>query len=283
MDFKENKQVFVGNTGVVTYGDICSALKSVDAGECDVLFVHSGISFGKLADGINRTEVKELLLSALEELGVKTLIFPTFTFSFCNKEDFDVQKSRSSMGMLPEYVRSRPGVYRTDDPIMSVAIIGDRTGFEHMTGISSCGEGGIFHQLHISGKKVKFLFLGTSVTKCFTFLHYVEEVMKVPYRYGREFRGKVIKDDQIEDKTVSVYVRYKGVVATLPKGFEEGLLNKGIEKKVFLGDSSISIVNEEEAFTYIVDLIKENQYVFSILPENGKLIKEYEYGNVTTM
>lgn len=275
--------LFTNGDTPVTYGDIVSALERLGANRCDVLFVHSDISFGKIDRGIKRKELLLFLWDALQEMGVQTLMFPTFTFSFCNREDYDVQFSPTAMGMLPEYIRKQENVYRSNDPILSVAIVGNTKGFEKMTGTSSCGEGGIFHQIHTSGKKVKFLFLGTSVMKCFTFLHYVEEVKQVPYRYIREFTGNVIRDGRAEKKTVQLYVRYKGVTATLPGDFDKQLLERGIMRTENVGASSISLVDEKKSFEYISEMLDENKYIFSILPEDGNLLKEYEYGNVVTM
>ncbi len=283
MGYEASKQLFEYEGREITYGDIVDALHKVGADECDILFVHSDISFGRIAGDMKRKELMDALVSGLLETGVPTIMFPTFTFSFCNREDYDRELSRTAMGMLPEYVRKRPDAYRTDDPIMSVAILGDRTGFEGMDGDSSCGIGGIFHQLHRSGKKVKFLFFGTSPMKCFTFLHYVEEIRQVPYRYTRQFTGNVIINGKAVSKSVNVYVRYKDVQATLPACFYDDLLCGGIAETVVLGRSEITSVDEEKAYEYISGLIDQNQYVFANLPESGILEKEYAYGGVTTM
>lgn len=282
MRHDDAKVIFRNPDGVVTYGDIVNTLLKVGADDCDILFVHSDVSFGVVEKGIKRKELKEILVDALLDTGVKTIMFPTFTFSFCNKEAYDVENSPTAMGMIPDYVRKREDAHRTDDPIMSVAILGDKTGFEKMSGSSSCGEGGIFHQLHTCGKKVLFLFFGTVVTKCFTYLHYVEEMKKVKYRYTKEFTGDVISQGEREQKKVQVYVRYKDVIATLPSGFSDDLEKNGIMKQEKLGNSSVSIVDERKSFEYIGNLIDNNPYVFSILPD-GELVEEYTYGNVVTM
>lgn len=282
MNCDNNKILFWHLGKAITYGNFIDKLKELGADDCDVLFIHSDISFGKVDSEIKRAELKKLLVEIIKETGVKTIIFPTFTFSYCNNEDFDIQKSPTSMGMLPEYVRTLPEAKRTDDPIMSVAIIGDSEGFEHMDGDSSCGIGGIFHQLHKSKKKVKFLFFGVEEVKCFTFLHYVEEIKQVPYRYSKDFTGCVINNGIKEERTVEVFVRYKDVIAILPDDFSEQLLQRGIMKKGHLGAGNISVICEDLAYNYISELIEDNPYVFCQLPE-GELIKEFTYGNVRTM
>ena len=60
-------------------------MKKTGAEDCDVLFVHSEISFGALEKGVRRNEIKEILVDAIKELHVKTLIFPTFTYSMLGR------------------------------------------------------------------------------------------------------------------------------------------------------------------------------------------------------
>ncbi|HBZ64063.1 MAG TPA: hypothetical protein DEO89_05555 [Lachnospiraceae bacterium] len=283
MKHDENKVLFHGKTEDVTYGQLSSAMKKTGAEDCDVLFVHSEISFGALEKGVRRNEIKEILVDAIKELHVKTLIFPTFTFSFCNQEVYDKDNSKTAMGMLPEYVRKRQDAVRSDDPILSVAILGEQEGFDKMLGSSSCGEGGIFHILNQTDKRVKFMFFGTSPLMCFTYLHYVEERVGVPYRYLRKFSGQVIENGVKKDKEIELYVRYKGVTATLPTNFKQELLDKDIVKSMDVGDSEISVVDEKMSYDYLYKMLKDNPYICAIMPEDGVLKKEYSYGNVTTM
>lgn len=283
MKHPENTTIFNTQDYSITYGDFLKALVEIGSDECDVLFVHSDMGFGVPERGIKREELKCIMTDVLLELGVETLVFPTFTFSYCNEEDYNIQESRTAMGMLPEYIRNRPDAFRTDDPILSVAIMGNKDGIDKMTGSSSCGTGGIFHQLFTSGKKVKYLFFGTAVSKCFTFLHYVEEVKKVDYRYLRRFEGNVINDGESRKKDIDLFVRYKDVKAILPEGFEQNLEKLGISRKIEMGYSSISCVDEIGAYEYISDLIDHNHHSFCRLPESGRLVKEYEFGGVVSM
>ena len=75
----------------ITYGDLVRAMKEVKADDCDALLIHTDLSFGLPTRELKRKELVEVLYDAICELGVKTLIFPTFTFSYGNREDFDVK------------------------------------------------------------------------------------------------------------------------------------------------------------------------------------------------
>lgn len=128
----------------ITYGDLVRAMKEVKADDCDALLIHTDLSFGLPTRELKRKELVEVLYDAICELGVKTLIFPTFTFSYGNREDFDVKNTKCKMGMLNEYVRKMPGSVRSRDPLMSVCVIGENKELAKVSGNKSLGEGSFF-------------------------------------------------------------------------------------------------------------------------------------------
>ena len=83
----------------VTYGELVQAMRDVKADDCDVLLVHTDLSFGLPTRELKRKELVAVLYDAICELGVKTLVFPTFTFSYGNREDYDVKNTKCKMGM----------------------------------------------------------------------------------------------------------------------------------------------------------------------------------------
>ena len=99
----------------VTDRSIASALETVKAHDAKVLYMHTELSFGMPVPGLSRGELLGCLLAVIRETGVPTLCVPTFTFSFCNGEDYDVQWSASKMGVLNEYIRKLPEAVRSLD------------------------------------------------------------------------------------------------------------------------------------------------------------------------
>ena len=102
--------------------DIYASLRDIGADDCDCLFIHSDVMFGSPLPGFKRREYLGTLYQVVESLGVKHIIVPTFTYSFCNNEDYDVLESKTSMGAFNEYVRKLDGRYRTLDPLLSVSV-----------------------------------------------------------------------------------------------------------------------------------------------------------------
>lgn len=245
-----------------TYGeeDIRNALLSIGAHDCDVLFVHSDIMFGKPGRDFRRKAYLNALYEVLQSIGVKHLIVPAFTYSFCNHEDFDVRKSPTSMGALNEFIRKKEGRYRTMDPLLSLSVpIEWKDYFQGYEGHHSLGEGGGLDAVHhMIG--VKFLFLGAEMGDCFTYVHYVEKMLDVPYRFDMQFSGNMIDETGNQMERIQyIHTQCSGI--TLPPKydyFEQELAEEGILKKVRLGDKFISCLEEKAAYQAVSERIKKD-------------------------
>jgi len=249
----------------VTTSDLLRCLESVGAADCRLLYVHSEMSFGKPNPELGKTGLLQAVLDTLLELGVPTLCVPTFTFSFCNGVPYDVKQSRSKMGVFNEYLRRLPQAERSSDPLMSSAVLGEDHTVVRDLGHHSIGEGCTFDKIHAAGN-ARFLFLGVGAAKCFTYTHYVEERLRVPYRYDREFTGMVTDDAGRRDDTYSLYVRYHGVVPESTTKFEDFLVQEGLMKKVACGDNFISSIAEPVAYETIAGKIREDAGYFLAAP-----------------
>lgn len=264
----ENIVLFKSKVGDVTKKDLYNALTKVGANDCKYLFIHSSLSFGTPNPELPKKELLSHIIDSIMSLGVDNVLMPTFTFSFCNREDFDVQNTKSSMGILTEYFRKMKGVKRSCDPMMSVAMIGKDYSVIDDISNNSCGENCTYDLLHKKGN-CKFLFLGNRMSDCMTYTHYIEVVEKVPYRYAKEFKGYVINNGIKEEKTYYLDVRYKDVEAFLDRRVDDLILQNAVGKTALLGDSQICIANEEGVYKYLREAIQENPlYMLSkSLPE----------------
>jgi aminoglycoside 3-N-acetyltransferase len=249
----------------VTSSDLLRCLEAVGAGDCRVLYVHSEMSFGKPNPELGKAGLLQAVLDTLLELGVPTLCVPTFTFSFCNGVSYDVNQSRSKMGVFNEYIRRLPNAKRSIDPLMSSAVLGADHQVVTDVGHHSIGEGCTFDRLH-AAKNARFLFLGVGAAKCFTYTHYVEERLRVPYRYDREFTGTITDGDRTYQDTYTLYVRYNGVQPESTTKFEDYLVRAGLMKKVACGDNFISSIAEPVAYETIAGKIREDGNYFLAAP-----------------
>ena len=255
------KALFDSKNGTLSNTYLLDALKTVGAHECDILFIHTELNFGAPASGMKRKELLASLMETLDELKVGTLIFPAFTFSFCNKEAYDVQNSKTSMGVLNEYARQTGRGERTRDPLLSMYVIGKKYDLLQNLGISSLGKDSCYDRLHNCGKRTKFLFLGADMRDCFTYTHYVEAILGVPYRYERAFTGTVI-DNGVEhpDCTALLYTSYANCVLNdVPVVYDE-MLKRGQLMFAQYGDGSVCCFDESDGYNTCADLITADPY-----------------------
>jgi aminopeptidase-like protein/aminoglycoside N3'-acetyltransferase len=126
-----------------------------------------------------------------------TLVVPTYTFSFCRREEFDVDRTPTAGGPWSptagflEYVRAIPGALRSRDPIHSVVAVGARAAELVDDVPPTCfGEGSVFERLVDAGAKV--CVLGLPLEEA-TIRHHFEESFGVPFRYRKLFTGRIIE------------------------------------------------------------------------------------------
>ena len=244
--------LFTSSAGAITTESLLRDLHAVRAAECDVLFLHTGLNLGTPNPALGRRGLLEQLWAVVLRLGVGTVCLPTFTFSFCNGQDFDVDASPSRMGALNEYVRRLPEATRSVDPLMSVALVGSERSLVTDIGHSSIGPRSTYDLLHRRGG-VRFAFLGVRCYECFTYTHYVEACIPVPYRYNRTFTGRITAGGRTYDDAFELFVRYKGVTPTSEDGFERHLESTGLLAKRPLGAGWLSAVDEASAYQAMLD------------------------------
>lgn len=257
----------------VTNKSMIETLLSIGADKCDILYIHTALSFGQPNPQLKKSVMLGELLNVIKALGVKTVCMPTFTFSFCNGLDYNPATSASRMGVLNEFFRKQDGVIRSADPLMSVALMGEDKDLVTGVGHVSCGENSTFDKLR-HRDNVKFLFLGPKIGDCLTYMHYMEWLYTVDYRYNRVFRGNVTIGDKTSVEEYALFVRYKSVIPnTASYDYEQKMYDNGTAFIAPCGDGTISIVDEKNASREYKKCLDENPYYFVDF-ENGVFVKD---------
>ncbi|PWH13344.1 MAG: hypothetical protein DDG59_14415 [Anaerolineae bacterium] len=192
---------------------LAEIVRSLGLQHGDGVLVHSALHFlGKPEGGV------QMILRVLAEvLGISldnasptasagTLAVPTFNFAFARGEPFDRQTTPSvGMGVFSELVRQHPLAQRTPHPLQSVAALG-----RHAADLASRHTLGAFDPGSAFARMVeldfKILLLGADV-QAISLLHYAEQRVGVPYRYWKEFRGRVRMGEAWEERAYRMYVR----------------------------------------------------------------------------
>src|ERR1700679_1704159 len=119
--------------GDYSQSDLVDGLKTIGIGAGDVVYAVVNLdALGKMKGCTESKGHFQCVLNALQDVvGTGgTILVPTYTFSFCRGEIFDVQNTPSIKGPWSpsteflEYFRQLPGAIRSADPIHSVAGIG---------------------------------------------------------------------------------------------------------------------------------------------------------------
>jgi len=244
---------------MVTFEDLVKGLRDVGIEEGDLLLAQSSYkSFGGV-DGGPKTII-EALIHAVGEEG--TLIMPAFSFDFCEGEPWDVRNSPSRMGIITELFRQDPRSCRVFHPIYSVSVSGKHA--EEICSYrykSSYGPDSVFAKMReLNGKMV---FLGVHPNISITFLHHVEEMIGVDYRYMKEFTGQVTDwDGNTYEDTFTMMVRdiEKGVITDAVK-MGELLDEKVLLKMNKIGEATVRLFDVNEVFEFTSREIKRDPFL----------------------
>lgn len=262
---------------MINFDELISEFKRIGLKNGDVLLVHSSFkSFGGV-DGGPQTVINALI-SVLGDEG--TLIVPRFNFNFSTYgTPWDVRSTPSHMGIISEFVRKDSRSRKVFHPIYSFSIIGKHADelikHRYKGGYS---KDSIFNQLRVLDAKIIQI---DKVYKSTTIIHHVEEILKVDYKYYKDFTGYVIDEDGKKYKdTFNLYVRdwEKGFVTdVLPIG--KILEDEGVMKIDTIGEATVWYMKARNVYDCTVKAIHKNPYVLcKIIPPTEKnkfLIKNY--------
>lgn len=164
------------------------------------------MGLGIIEGGLNTiTEVFSKVLSK------GALVIPSFTYSWCNSEVFDPLSSECpNMGAYAKDAWKDKRFKRNLNPNFSISVMDQtpdkfiqKTLLNESTKYSCFGKGSVFDQIYKLSSQIpgKIVLLGgahNDVVFRSTFLHYVEEKKKVPYRYCKKFTNPHNIDDKVE-------------------------------------------------------------------------------------
>jgi len=279
----KNLTLFKYKNKYITNFDFIRSLEKIKAYDCQILYLHSEINFGIPNPKLKKNQILDQLFTCIKKMGVQTLCIPTYTFSFCNKEIFNVKKTTSKMGILSEYIRNKSSSLRSIDPLLSVCINGKNKNLVKNISKNSIGEGSHFDKIHNS-KDVKFIFFGPTVGSCFTYIHYIEKLLDAPYRYDREFGGTIINNNKKYKDKFKLFVRYNDIKTG--KGsfiYEDIMFKKKISLRKNLGNGFLTSVNKEDAYNSFIELYKKKKNIFFKAKKKSFGSRSFKFGNIVTL
>lgn len=180
----------------------------IEKGDC-VYVVSDMLELAKIYKEQGKRLILDELIDKLQRLVGEegTLLFPTFNWDFCKGVTFDYYKTPVRTGALPKAALKRRDFERTAHPLYSFAVWGaHKQELLENDCKDSFGPGTIFEKLYQWDAKV--LVIGLPALKGVTYIHHVEQMVGVPYRYNKEFTGTYIdKEGRALEKSYCMYVR----------------------------------------------------------------------------
>ncbi len=243
-----------------TKEDIVKAIRRLGILGGDHVFIYSNVGFfGELVGAETDEDVFKIFKEAIREvIGMGgTMIFPTFSYSFCKGEEYDPLVTPSVCGLLSEFARQDPNFLRSNDANFSIAAEGMRAKFftENMPSYSF-GEDSFWERF----LNEKGLFLNFNFDAGSTFIHYVERKLDVPYRWDKPFTGNLFVYSRGQEATFYHYVRDLDKPEHAPDftKFDAAAKAAGIAWDVNLGRGKILAVTAEDTYKLIEKEIKNN-------------------------
>ena len=251
------------------FEELVETLRDAGVGAGDTLCIYSDItSFGipeSIRDDLmtkGMDVLPEVYVNSFESLvGEKgTLMMPTYTYSACNDELFDVGETPCILGVLPEYFRKQPGVQRSVHPVFSFAAKGPRAEPLLQVDDFDCfSEKSIFGKLY--DDNVYYLIFGVEFERGAGFVYLAEQKAKVPYRMFKNFTGK-IRDVDGSERVVDVrfLVRKSLSLETQWYKFERIAIDEGVVKELFFNGGKMLLVRAQEIEALLQRELKKDEY-----------------------
>lgn len=248
----------------VTYDQVARALQAVGLHQGDAVLVHSAIQYlGRPTGG------SALYWDALKDIlwPDGTVAVPAFNFQFASGKPYDPASSPSiGMGSFAEYVRCLPGALRTTHPMQSMAVMGKYAAdLASRDTLSAFDPDSAFERLLELDARV--LLLGADIYAV-SLVHYSEQRAEVPYRYWKEFSGRVLTADGWQERTCRMFVRDLELNPHLNLSpIEKRLKMVGEWKEEKLNYGRVALFSAR-AFVRAADaLLAEDPWCLVVLPE----------------
>lgn len=251
--------------------DLALALDNIGVGEGDLVF------FQICADGAPGEDIDQAcanIYGALRDaVGPEgTIVVPTYTFSFCRRQVFDPAETPSeggpynSFAAFPEFVRGLPSARRSEDPIFSVAAVGPGADKLLKDLPREClGPDSVFDRIRKADGKLVLVGIGLYEA---VFRHYVESVLRVPWRYDKQFTGRIRERAGIMRRETWLYNVRIFAANGDPAGeaLEAMALAEGVGSARRVGDSFVQMARAQDFYRFCVREIEHDPWCCAVGP-----------------
>ncbi len=257
---------------------LIDSLNKIGISRGDIIYVASDIRYfiytvTRDLDTEKLDEALQTITNRLQEtVGEEgTILFPVFSWDFCRGKGFDYYKTQGEVGTYSNWIlNNRKDFRRTQHPMYSFMVWGKMTDlFCNMKNQDAWGKASPFYYLmENGGKQLEF---NVESFKGLTFIHCIEQWVKVPYRHPKYFFGKY-KDENgdVEIRSYSMYVRDLDVYEHT-KTTHKYLIDNGAAIETIWKENKLTVIDIAKCY----DVVSED-----IIHNNGKnnlQFKDYDF------
>mgnify|MGYP001467520195 CR=1 FL=1 len=207
----------------------------------------------------NRTSVFENFTRLLkEELHSNFVFIPTFNYKYCKSQSYDIYNSPAELGAYSEYARKNFADFRTLVPVFNHVDIKGKHIVEKKDYLIDLAFGKHSFYDWFTDLNGYILFWGCDPNKTNTYLHHIEKISGVNYRYEKIFPGFLTKNLLNKKIKFSYFVRNNSIdIEYIDQGI--GFLTKN--SSLFIeNQSQVAIYNTKSALKLITAKINADPY-----------------------
>jgi aminoglycoside N3'-acetyltransferase len=190
---------------------------------------------------------------------------PTYTGGF-GQGRINLDNAPGFTGAVNEAFRLLPETKRTASAFFSFAARGpDAENLSALRPTYAWGDRSVFDWIHT--RDAHLLMIGVPLHMC-SFLHRVEWLGRVPYRYNKGFKGRIILNGKEEDLTEQLFVRsYDPMAENIWPAAEEILETEKILTKKSLGRGFVLHVQARALVDRLYKVLEQDPYAFVKNPD----------------
>ncbi len=198
-----------------SYTDIKRAYKAAGVTKGKVVLVKTDLRYLGPYEKRARDEILQAHFNALADLvdlGVGTIVVQTSSTYLCNTNiPYDPINTPSERGVLTEFIRKQKGAVRSYHPFMSHTAIGAHAETicnnvsRHCYGLET-------PKARMLELDAMYLSIGHEPRFTASYVHHMEMLMGVPYRYTKEFKHPILQlDGSISEELFYLFVWYRNM------------------------------------------------------------------------
>ncbi|MDR0794587.1 MAG: AAC(3) family N-acetyltransferase [Tannerella sp.] len=232
--------------------DYLNIAKQLSLQSNDVLLIAGDVTSLALHEAAlgKKFNANAFIQSFKEQLSTGTLLFHAFTDTLTSGDTFDYQKSKPNTGALSVAAWKDPSFRRTSDPFHSFMVWGkESAAFKEKDDPSTFGGHSVFARLH--QHKAKMLIIDLPLVKSFTFVHYCEEQLKVPYRTHIKHLITYIDEAAVVTIHERFFFTRKSGYSNYLDELEKRLIEHGIIQTFSFNDAGFMLVDLPQVYHFI--------------------------------